>query len=160
MRVSSGMTASSADRGCPATVYPASGPGNALTGKGFARGRADGDGPHGRVRRTRPPGRLRAHRQRRGRRLGVVPCEDPRTGAPGPDSPVVAGRRSRVLPRCELREKRVAVNVRKIIGGLATVALLIPTAACGAADAPDAEAAARHFVTAAAAGSDTGTCAW
>jgi hypothetical protein len=51
------------------------------------------------------------------------------------------------------------MGVRKIIGGLATVALLIPTAACGAADAPDAEAAARHFVTAAAAGSGTETCA-
>lgn len=49
--------------------------------------------------------------------------------------------------------------MRKIIGGLAAVALLVSTAACGAADAPDAEAAAQHFVAAAAAGSDGETCA-
>jgi hypothetical protein len=49
--------------------------------------------------------------------------------------------------------------VRKIIGGPATVVLLVPAAACGAADAPDAEAAAQHFVTAVAAGSGTETCA-
>ena len=61
--------------------------------------------------------------------------------------------------RCERRPNGVARGVRKIIGGLAAVALLVPTAACGAASAPDAQAAAQHFVAAAAAGSDTEVCA-
>src|SRR3954468_24399037 len=88
MRVSSGMTASSADRGCPATVYPAPGPGNALTGKGFTRGHADGEGPHG------EPGRRAGYvLTDGGAGVGpvVVRCEAAAAGATGPDSPVVAG---------------------------------------------------------------------
>lgn len=51
------------------------------------------------------------------------------------------------------------VIVRKIIGGFAAVAALAAVAGCGAADAPDAEAAARRFVTAAERGAADEVCA-
>ncbi|MGW4487391.1 hypothetical protein ACWEOE_26530 [Amycolatopsis sp. NPDC004368] len=49
--------------------------------------------------------------------------------------------------------------MQKIAGGLITVALLVSAAACGAADAPEAQATAQRFVTAAATGSAVEACA-